>query len=125
MSEAIVDVKAVAAQRRGEAAGVVDRLGQRRGGIGIMTIADHEGDAGSLLHRLAALFGRDRLGGILGGIGPTLVQRGMGADRQRDQADQRDANGQRAAGDAVLPYIHHVQFPIVDQGAPVSRASAG
>ena len=37
------------AQRRGQAAGIVDRLRQRRGGVGIMAIADHQRDPGGAL----------------------------------------------------------------------------
>ena len=37
-----VDVEAVAPQRRGQRPGVVDRLGQRRIGVGIMAVADHQ-----------------------------------------------------------------------------------
>ena len=109
-----VDVKAVAAQRRREGAGVVDRLGQRRGGIGIMAVADHEREAGSLAGSIAVLLGRDGLGGIE----RALVERGMGADRQRHHADECGGNGDRAAGDAELPKIHAFRFPIKDQGAP-------
>ena len=76
-----------------------------------MAVADDEGDAGSHLRSVAVLLGRNRLDGI----GRTLVERRMGADRQRDQAEQGDTNSHRASGDAELPYIHHVPFPIVDQ----------
>ena len=120
-----VDVKALAAQGSGQAAGVVDRLGERRRSVGVMAIADHQCNAGSFCRGVRILFGRD----CLGGIERTLVERGMGADRQRHQADQRGGHGDRASGYAKLTYFHNLQIPIVDQGtvqtrAPVSRASA-
>ena len=104
-----IDVKAVAAQRRGQRAGVVDRLGQRRAGVGIMTVADHQRDPRSPLGGIGALLGGDRLGGIQ----RPLVQRGMGADRQRHHADQSGGNGDRAAGDAELPDIHRGSFLVI------------
>ena len=114
-----VDIKTLAAQRRGQAARVIDRLRQRRRGIRIMAIADHERNAGGRCADRAGLFGRDRLGGIE----RTLVQRRMGADRQRHQADESDGNGDRAAGDAKLPEIHRVTIPKFVQRHQARRAS--
>ena len=98
-----VDVKALAAERSGQAARVIDRLRQGRRSVGVMAIADDQRNPGSFCADIGILFGRDRLGGIE----RTLVQRRMGADRQRHQADQSGGDGDRAAGDAKLPNIHH------------------
>ena len=103
-----IDVEAVAAQRSGQRAGVVDRLGQRRSGVGIMAVADHQrdprgvpGDTG------CALLGRDRLGGIQ----RPHVQRRMGADRQRHHAGQSDGDGDRDGGRSKLRHLHHKFIP--------------
>ena len=73
-----VDVKAALAQRGGERAGIVDRLRQRRIGVGIVTVADHQRDLRTLGDGGFALLGRDRLGGIE----RALVQRGVRTDRR-------------------------------------------
>ena len=77
-----------------------------------MAVADHQRNAGSPGANVGILFGRDRLGGIE----RTLVERSMGADRQRHQADQSGGNGDRAAGNPKLTYFHNLQIPISDQG---------
>ncbi len=102
-----VDVKALAAQRSRQAARVIDGLRQRRGRVRVVTIADDEGDAGSRVADRSGMLGRDRLGGIE----RTLVQRRMGADHQRHQADQGGGNGDGAAGDAGIPRSIAIQFP--------------
>ena len=81
-----IDVEAVAPQRARQRAGIVDRLGQRRVGVGIMTVADHERDPRSLVLSIAALLGRDGLRGIE----RSRVQPGVGADRQRRHTGQSD-----------------------------------
>jgi hypothetical protein len=48
----------------------------------------------------------------------------VGADRQRHHADHSGGNGDRAAGDAKLRYIHRGSFLVVAKGAQVSRADA-
>ena len=45
----------------------------------------------------------------LGRIQRALVQRGMGADRQRQHAYEGGGQGDRAAGDPKLTYIHRVR----------------
>ena len=53
------------------------------------------------LRSVSRLLGTDRLGRIQ----RALVQRGMGADRQRHHAKQAGDHGNRTTGDE-LPYIH-------------------
>ena len=74
--------------------GVVDRLGQRRIGVGIMAVADHQRDRGGLAGDVAVLLGGDGLGRIQ----RPHVQRRMGADRQRHHADQHRGHGHRVGG---------------------------
>jgi hypothetical protein len=112
-----VDIKAVGAKRRRQAARVVDRLHQRLAGVGIMAVADDQREAGgpgnapALLGRL----GRDRLGGVE----RALVQRGMGADHHRHQAGKGYGDGDRAAGNPELAKIHSVSnSQSLSNGAP-------
>ncbi|MFK4490357.1 hypothetical protein ABIA45_005435 [Bradyrhizobium sp. USDA 336] len=103
-----VDVEAVLAQRRGQRTGVVDRLRQRRAGVGIMSIADDEREARGLADRTGDLVGRDRLGGI----DRTHVESSMGADHQRHRADEGRGEGDRTSGKVELLYIHLASFPV-------------
>jgi len=89
-----VDVETVATQGTGQRARVIDGLGQRRIGVGVVTIANHQGNSRSGFHRLDIHVGRGRLHDV----GGTLVQCGMGAKRQRDQSRQSGGDRDRAAG---------------------------
>ena len=72
-----------------------------------MAVADHERNAAGRGADRAGLFGADRLGSVE----RTLVQRGMGADRQRHHACESNGNGDGAAGDPELTKVHRVTIP--------------
>jgi hypothetical protein len=67
-----------------------------------MAIADDEREARLLVRGVGRLLGADRLGSIQ----RALVERGMGADRQRHHANHAGDHGDRTTGDE-LPNIHH------------------
>src|SRR5947208_16923626 len=85
-----------------------------------MAVTDHERNAAGRGADRAGLFGPDRLGSVK----RTLVERGMGADRQRHHACESDRNGDGAAGDAELTEIHRVTIPSFIQGTKQDRASS-
>src|SRR4029079_13168556 len=89
------------------------------GASGVMPFADHQRNAVGGGADRAGLLGPDRLGGVE----RTLVQRGMGADRQRHQADESDGNGGGAAGDAELTEVHRVTIPSLFKGTKQDRAN--
>src|SRR3954449_10740185 len=78
-----------------------------------MTVADYQSQTRGFCRGIASLLGADRLGRIE----RALVQRRMGADRQRHHAKEAGDHRDRTTGDAKLPEIHNSSFLIIVKGA--------
>src|SRR5258707_12542505 len=86
-----------------------------------MTVTDYKCELrGLLAGGDNALLRGDRVGRIQ----RPLVQRSVGANRQRHHARQNGDNGDRAAGDRERPYIHRGSFPVGVKTRKVSRANS-
>lgn len=82
-----IHLDAIAPQRGRQRSRIIDRLSQWHIGVAIVTVAYNQCDP----RRPTALLGSDGLGGFR----CRLVERSMGADRQRRHACQGDGTGDR------------------------------